>query len=80
MAIDTSLLTDYTWAQIKLAAKHAMMQAAVGGNTLSINGRMIGRISIKEAKDLYELATQMESDESEGETGGIGLAGYGERA
>ena len=79
MAIDTSLLTDYTWAQIKLAAKHAMMSAAVGGNTLSINGRAIGRISIDEAKKLYELAEEMDAAEATESPGGLAIVRYGER-
>lgn len=78
MAIDTSQLTDYTWAQIKLAAKHAMMSAAVGGAQLSIGGRSIGRISIEDAKKLYQMAEQMEADES-GNGGGIALVQFGER-
>lgn len=78
MAIDTSLLADYSWSDIKKAAKHAMVSAAVGGSSLTINGRTIGRISIDEAKKLYELATQQESDESD--TGsGLALVRYGER-
>jgi hypothetical protein len=79
MPVDTSQLTDYTWAQIKLAAKHAMVSAAVGGSTLTIAGRTLGRISISEAKALYELATQMEQDELNGATGGTALVQYGER-
>lgn len=79
MAIDPSQLTDYSWSDIKKAAKHAMMSAAVGGNQLSINGRTIGRISIDEAKKLYELASQMEADESTDTGGGIALVRYGER-
>ena len=80
MAVDTTLLTDYTWAQIKLAAKHAMMSAAVGGNELRMqDGRSIGRISIAEAKALYELADAMDAAESDESPGGIALVQYGER-
>lgn len=79
MAIDLSTLTDYSWADIKKAAKHAMVSAAVGGGTLSISGRTIGRISITEAKSLYELAEQMIADESTDSSGGIALVRYGER-
>jgi hypothetical protein len=78
MAVDTSLLTDYTWAQIKLAAKHAMVSAAVGGGTLTINGRSIGRITISDAKKLYEMAVEAENDESTDSGGGIALVQYGE--
>lgn len=79
MAIDTSLLTDYAWSDIAKAAKHAMMQAAVGGNTLQINGRTIGRISIDEAKKLYELATQMQNDDDTSSENGLALVQFGER-
>lgn len=79
MAVDTSALTDYSWSDIAKAAKQAMMSAAVGGNTLSINGRSIGRITIDEAKQLYELAQQMIADETSGSEGGIALVKYGER-
>jgi len=78
MAIDTSLLTDYSWADIAKAAKHAMMQAAVGGNTLQISGRTIGRISIDEAKKLYETAIQMQNDEGTTANAGLALVRFGE--
>lgn len=64
MAFDTSQLTDYSWAQIRLAAKEAMLKAAVGGSSISINGRMISRITPREARDLYNFACEMESIES----------------
>lgn len=79
MAIDVDSLTDYSWAQIKVAAKHAMVRAAVGGAQLSIAGRSFGSISIDEAKKLYELASQMEVDESTDSSGGTALVQYGER-
>lgn len=80
MAVDTTLLTDYTWAQIKLAAKHAMVSAAVGGGELRMpDGRSIGRISIKDAKTLYEFADQMSNDESTESPGGLALVQFGER-
>jgi hypothetical protein len=79
MAIDVSQLTDYAWSDIKKAAKTAMMKAALGGSQLTINGRLIGRISIDEAKKLYELATQAESDESSTDNSGTALVRYGER-
>ena len=79
MAIDVSALTDYSWADIAKAAKHAMITAAVGGGELTINGRHIGRISIKDAKLLYEFATQAVTDESTEGGGGTALVQYGER-
>jgi hypothetical protein len=70
MAIDLSALTDYSWADIAVAAKTAMVTSALGGNNLSINGRTIGRISIDEAIRLYDLASQMVASEAAGESGG----------
>lgn len=78
MAIDLSQLTDYTWPEIKLAAKHAMVQAAVGGAQLSIGGRSLGRITIEEATKLYNFAERMIADEG-GNGGGIALIRYGDR-
>lgn len=77
--IDTSSLTDYTFAQIKLAAKAAMMSAALGGSSISIGGRVIGRITPDEARKLYDWATQMEADENTLSPGGTALVQYGER-
>lgn len=78
MAFDTSQLTDYSWAQIKLAAKHAMLSAAVGGAQLTIGGRTIGRITIEEAKKLYEMADDMEATADTLSPGGVVLGVYGE--
>jgi hypothetical protein len=69
MAIDTTQLTDFTWAQIKLAAKHAMVSAAVGGASLSVGGKTIGRITVAEAKALYDMADAMQASEDAGENG-----------
>jgi hypothetical protein len=82
MAFDPSALTDYSWSDIAKAAKAAMVAAAMGGDTLAINGRTIGRISIDEAKKLYEMATQAQADEaaaSTGTDGGLVLVQYGDR-
>ena len=79
MPIDVSALTDYSWSDIAKAAKTAMITAALGGGQLTINGRQISRISIKEATDLYNLAVQAQTDEAFPEGGGLGLIGYGER-
>jgi hypothetical protein len=78
MAVDTSLLTDYTFAQIKLAAKHAMVSAAVGGAELRMpDGRNIGRISPEQARSLYEWADEMAQIEDN--LGGMNaLANFGE--
>lgn len=79
MALDLSTLTDYAWADIQKAAKAAMVNAAIGGNNLTINGRAIGRISIAEAKLLYDTATQMLTDETNSEAPGMVLVRYGDR-
>lgn len=70
MALDLSSLTDYAWADIAKAAKVAMVNSALGGNTLTIEGKTIGRISIEEAKSLYSMATEMIALEDAGENGG----------
>jgi hypothetical protein len=81
MAIDVTLLSDYAWSDIAKAAKMAMMSNAVGGNRLTISGRDIGRITIKEATALYELAQQQIADEASGQSGGGNvLVRYGERS
>jgi hypothetical protein len=36
MAFDLSTLTDYAWSDIKVAAKNAMVTAALGGGELEI--------------------------------------------
>ncbi len=80
MAIDASQLTEYTFAQIRTAAKVAMVNAAVGGTQLSIGGRNIGRITPKEARDLYEWADMMVKTEDNASTGGmIALTKFGQR-
>ncbi len=62
MAVDFDQLADYTFAQIKQAAKAAMIGAALGGNQFSINGRMLGRITPGEATKLYQWAALMEAN------------------
>ncbi len=77
MAVDTAQLVDYSWSDIAKAAKQAMMGAALGGANFSINGRMLGRITIQDAKTLYELAQQNIADESD-TGGGIAIVRVGE--
>lgn len=79
MAIDVSALTDYAWSDIAKAAKTAMLTAALGGGELTISGRTIRRLSITEAKALYEMAIQMIEDEAGTSQGGVALVRYGER-
>lgn len=78
MAVDTSLLTDYSWSDIQKAAKAAMMNAAVGGAELSMpDGRKIKRMTMDEAKQLYDFATQMVNSESD-DSSGIALIEFGD--
>jgi len=69
MALDLSTLADYSWSDIAKAAKVAMVNSALGGNQLTINGRVITRITIAEAKSLYTLATEQVAMESAGSSG-----------
>ena len=62
--IDPSCLADFTWAEIAQAAKAAMIAAAMGGKTLSINGRELGRITIDEATQLYDFAVKQAAIEA----------------
>lgn len=79
MPIDVTQLTDYAWSDIAKAAKTAMMSAALGGSELTINGRRIGRITIAEAKVLYDMAQTEIANENPDSSGGIALVKYGER-
>lgn len=78
MALDPSTLTDFAWSDIRKAAKYAMVGAAMGGANLMINGRSLGRISISEAKKLYEMAEDMIAAESTDAAGGIALVQFGD--
>lgn len=79
MAVDLSSLTDYAWADIAKAAKAAMVNAAVGGGTLTINGRTITRISVEEARKLYQFATEQAAIDEAGSVGGLNaLVEFGE--
>jgi hypothetical protein len=64
MAFDTSLLTDYSWSDIAKAAKHALISAATGGESLTINGRVIQKITPEQAMKLYSYATKMAQAEA----------------
>ena len=79
MAIDASDLTDYTWAEIKTAAKQAMLTGAIAGTTLVIDGRTIGRITPEQAAKLYEFAARQQAAETTSGNGGIALAVTAER-
>jgi hypothetical protein len=80
MAIDVTTLVDYSWSDIRIAAKAAMMQAAVSGvATYTINGRSLGRYSMKDLRALYDLADSMIADSAAESGNGIALVQYGER-
>lgn len=71
-------LTDYSFSEIKKACKVAMISGALGGATLAINGRTIGRYSLKELKDLYQWADELEQVDGT-DTGGLhALVQFGE--
>lgn len=80
-AISTLLagIDDPSWSTIKKAAKVAMLQAAVGGVAVMQVGTNVQRLNIDQLKKLYELATDMESDEDTTDAGGTALVQYGER-
>lgn len=59
---DIASLTDYSFAEIKKAAKAAMINCALGGTTLTINGRTLQRVTLDDARRLYQWAEQMESE------------------
>lgn len=77
---DITALTDYSFAEIKKACKVAMINGALGGATLSINGRMIGRFTPEQLQKLYQWADQRELEDSTTTPGGLVLVQYGERA
>lgn len=79
MAIDTSQLVDYSWADLAKAAKQAMMARSLGGASVRTGIVAVDRMTIDEAKKLYELAITNLNDESPDSAGGIALAKYGER-
>jgi hypothetical protein len=80
MAIDTTQLTDYSWSDIAKAAKTAMLTAAVGGSELRMpDGRFIKRLTVQEAKELYNTAISMVSAEA-ADGGGIALVEFGEQS
>lgn len=76
MSIDTTLLTNYTWDQIKTAATQAIMANLIGGSRLVINGRDIMRVSVEDAKGIYLWAVQMQDIEAGND--GNALARFGE--
>jgi hypothetical protein len=78
MAIDTALLTDYSWSDIAKAAKQAMMTIAVGGTSMRMpDGRMIERMTIADAKALYDVAVANQAAEEDGGNG-MALVQFGE--
>jgi hypothetical protein len=63
-----SQLTDYLGAdQARRQARDGL--AALGGASLSVGGKTIGRITVAEAKALYDMADAMQASEDAGENG-----------
>ena len=56
MAFDVDALADYSFADIKKAAKHAMLAAVFGGANYTINGKSLGRITTDQAQRLSSVA------------------------
>lgn len=81
MAFNVDALTDYSWAQIKKACKHAAVSGLVGGIELEMDdGRRIGKYTAEQIKAIYTWATEMETIEDAGTTGGGDvLVNYRER-
>lgn len=61
-------LTDYSFSEIKVAAKQAMVAALLGGASMSIGGRTIMRVNLKEAKAIFEWAGEMDALQTGGDT------------
>ena len=61
MAFDVDALADYSFADIKKAAKHAMLAAVFGGANYTINGKSLGRITTDQAQRLYDWAVAMDT-------------------
>ena len=57
---DIAALTDYSFSEIKKAAKQAMINCALGGSTLTIQGRTISRVTLEDARRLYDWADAQE--------------------
>jgi hypothetical protein len=70
MAVDLSTLTVYPWSQLKAAASVAIGTALMGGNSLTISGRVVARVTPEEARAIYDWACEMEALESAGTSGG----------
>ncbi len=56
-----------------------MVSAALGGQSVMQIGNSVQRISIDDAKTLYELATQMQNDETDDGSSGLALVRKGEK-
>jgi hypothetical protein len=72
-------IADYSFADIAKAAKAAMVQAALGGQSVLQLGKTVQRITPEQAMKLYEFASQASADEASDTGGGNGLVEYGER-
>jgi hypothetical protein len=77
-AAQLAALEDLPWASIAKAAKQAMVSAAMGGSELTVNGKHIGRISVEDAKSLYNTAQEMIVLEGDGADAGNVIVRLGE--
>jgi hypothetical protein len=80
MAVDTTQLTDYTAAQLRLMLKHAWASLAMGGAELRTpDGRLIRRATKDDLVALGEYIEVLEETETTDDGGGMVLVRYGER-
>jgi hypothetical protein len=80
MAVDTTQLTDYTAAQLRLMLKHAWASLAMGGAELRTpDGRLIRRATKDDLVALGEYIEALDEVDAADDLGGMVLVRYGER-
>lgn len=79
-AAQLTALTDYTWAQIKLACKTAMVNSLLGGTVIEFpGGRKFERVGTADIQSIYAWADTNEAMESDTSgNGGLILATFGD--
>lgn len=70
MAINIPLLQEFTMEDVARGAMHAIMTANLGGADLTINGRRVGRVTPKEARETYDWAMNNIAIAQAGNNGG----------
>ncbi len=78
MAIDTNTQT-FTDAQLLAFYRKALVSIAEGGQAVGMTGNQLTRANLKDVRETIEWLEQRVADASSGSSGGIGLAGFGER-